>query len=90
MLHELATNAAKYGALSAPDGRIQMTWSQSSDDILTIHWTERGGPVVGRPTRQGFGSRVMDTLIQQLGGTVVFDWRNDGLCCEITVPKPQG
>jgi len=90
MLHELATNAAKYGALSAPDGRIQMTWSQSSHDILTIRWTERGGPVVRRPTRQGFGSRVMDTLIQQLGGTVVFDWRNDGLCCEITVPKPQG
>jgi len=88
-LHELTTNAAKYGALSVSGGRIQVTWSQSSHNTLAIRWAERGGPLVTRPTRQGFGSRVMDMLIQQLGGTVVFDWRNDGLCCEITVPRPQ-
>jgi len=89
-LHELATNATKYGALSVSGGRIQMTWSYSSDDTLAIRWTERGGPLVTRPTRQGFGSRVMNTLIQQIGGSIVFNWQEDGLYCEITVPRSQG
>jgi PAS domain S-box-containing protein len=89
-LHELATNAAKYGALSAPDGRLEMTWSLSSDDTLAIRWTELGGPPVAPPTQAGFGTRVMNTLIQQVGGTIACDWRNDGLRCDITVPRPQG
>lgn len=86
-LHELATNAAKYGAFSTPGGRVHITWSPSPDDELAIHWTELGGPLVAQPTRHGFGSRVMNTLIQQIGGTVTFDWREDGLSCEVIVPN---
>jgi PAS domain S-box-containing protein len=82
IVHELATNAAKYGALSVPAGSVQMTWSQSPGGELSIRWIERGGPVVTSPTRQGFGSRVMKSLIQQTGGTIAFDWRKGGLCCQ--------
>jgi two-component sensor histidine kinase len=89
-VHELATNAAKYGALSVPSGTVQMTWSQSPAGELSIRWIERGGPLVTPPTRQGFGSRVMNSLIQQFGGTIVLGWRKAGLCCNITIPKPQG
>jgi PAS domain S-box-containing protein len=89
-VHELATNAVKYGALSVPCGSVQMSWSQSPDGELAIRWTELGGPPVAPPTRQGFGSRVMNTLIQQADGTITFDWRKDGLCCTVTIPKPQG
>jgi PAS domain S-box-containing protein len=89
-VHELATNAAKYGALSLPGGSVRMTWSQSADGELAVCWRELGGPPVAAPTRNGFGSRVMRSLIQQTGGTIAFDWRKDGLCCNVTIPKPQG
>jgi two-component sensor histidine kinase len=89
-VHELTTNAAKYGALSVAAGSVQMTWSQSHDGELSIRWMERGGPLVVPPTRQGFGSRMMNSLIQQTGGTIAFDWRKAGLCCSVTIPKPQG
>jgi two-component sensor histidine kinase len=83
-VHELATNAAKYGALSVPGGIVQMSWSQSPEGPLAIRWIELGGPMVAPPTRRGFGSRVMNSLIEQTGGTIAFDWREDGLCCNIT------
>jgi PAS domain S-box-containing protein len=86
-LHELATNAAKYGALSTPDGRVRLTWSQSPNDELAIRWTERGGPPVTPPARHGFGSRVMDTLIKQIRGTIIFAWRENGLSCKVIVPR---
>jgi len=89
-VHELATNAAKYGALSVPGGSVQMSWSQSPDGALAIRWIELGGPMVAPPTRQGFGNRVMNSLIEQTGGTIAFDWREDGLCCNVTIAKPQG
>jgi two-component sensor histidine kinase len=89
-VHELATNAAKYGALSVPAGSVQMRWSQSPEGQLAIRWIELGGPMVAPPTRKGFGSRVMNTLIEQTGGIIAFDWREDGLCCNVTIPKPQG
>jgi len=94
MLHELATNAAKYGALSQPDGQICLKWSHAADDQLRLLWTERGGPAVQEPTRNGVGSRIIEGMITQLKGKVRFDWRKDGLVCEITFPvwvgeKPQ-
>jgi two-component sensor histidine kinase len=88
-LHELATNAAKYGAFSTPGGRVLITWSRSPDDEFTLRWREIDGPPAREPTRPGFGSRVMNTLIQRLGGTITFEWREDGLSCEIIIPKPQ-
>ena len=86
ILHELATNAAKYGALSVPAGKVQVEWSLA-DGRLLLRWTETGGPPVTPPTRQGFGKRVMDGIIRgQLNGDMRFDWRTEGLACEITCP----
>ena len=89
-VHELATNAAKYGAFSTPRGKMLVAWSRSPEGSITIRWTEADGPLVTPPTRKGFGSRVMNSLIQQIGGTIAFDWRENGLCCDVTVPGPQG
>ena len=85
MLHELATNAAKYGALSAAEGRIDLTWQRDTDGRLFIRWQETGGPPVQPPSRRGFGSRVIEQMVSQLRGTAHFDWRSDGLICEITM-----
>ncbi len=86
-LHELATNAAKYGALSVPDGRVHVTWSGAEKGPLTLRWTETGGPIVTSPTRKGFGTRVMERMIQdQLKGKMHFDWHASGLVCEIALP----
>lgn len=85
-LHELATNAAKYGALSAPAGHVQVQWSRAEDGKLLLRWNEFGGPPVKEPDHHGFGTRVMNTMISQLNGTMRFDWRTDGLACEIALP----
>jgi PAS domain S-box-containing protein len=85
-LHELATNAAKYGALSTPDGRVQVEWWCPANGRLILRWVETGGPAAVPPTRQGFGTRVMDRMVRaQLKGQMLFDWRPEGLACEITV-----
>jgi PAS domain S-box-containing protein len=86
-LHELATNAAKYGSLSNPGGRLQITWSR--DDALALRWSESDGPPVQAPTRSGFGRRVIETMIKQLGGTIDFDWRQHGLVFEVVLPREQ-
>ena len=84
-LHELATNAAKYGSLSAADGRVEIAWSHTSDGRLSLRWIESGGPTVTPPTHRGFGTRVMENIIAQLKGEVRFDWRDQGLGCEIAL-----
>jgi PAS domain S-box-containing protein len=85
-LHELGTNAAKYGSLSENMGQVGLEWVQSADRELVLRWTERGGPPVEPPTRKGFGSRVITGMIEQLKGKVRFDWQPGGLVCEISVP----
>jgi PAS domain S-box-containing protein len=86
-LHELATNAAKYGSLSAADGRVEITWSRTADGRLNLRWIESGGPAVTPPTHRGFGTRVIENIIAgQLKGEVRFDWRDQGLACEIVLP----
>jgi two-component sensor histidine kinase len=77
-IHELATNAAKYGALSVPGGRLAIEWSWTSDGGLALRWTETGGPAVRKPSRQGFGSELIDVLTRQLGGEANFEWRVEG------------
>jgi PAS domain S-box-containing protein len=84
-LHELATNAAKYGALSVPKGQINLKWLHEADGRLILHWREVGGPAVKAPTHQGFGTRVIERTIGQLKGKTRFDWHADGLVCEITL-----
>jgi PAS domain S-box-containing protein len=86
ILHELATNAAKYGALSTANGQIDLQWSHEAGGRLHLRWTETGGPAVETPTRKGFGARVIEQMIAQLKGKTCFDWRADGLVCEITLP----
>jgi PAS domain S-box-containing protein len=85
-LHELATNAAKYGALSAAGGRVALNWTHEAGGQLKLRWTETGGPAVAVPTRRGFGARIMEQMIAQLTGKTRFDWRPEGLVCEITLP----
>ena len=84
-LHELSTNAAKYGALSASKGEIVLTWLHEADGRLTLRWNEMGGPAVKRPTHEGFGTRIIQRTIGQLKGKARFDWRTEGLVCEITL-----
>ena len=89
-IHELATNAVKYGALSAPTGRLSITWEVDGEtgDVLMLRWAETGGPPLGgTPAKRGFGSRVLDgTLRGQLGGAVFMEWGRAGLVCKIEVP----
>lgn len=85
-VHELTTNAVKYGALSLPEGRVRIEWRLRPGGRLTICWTEQGGPPVSPPRRQGFGTRVMQRMIcGQCNGELDFDWREKGVVCEITV-----
>jgi PAS domain S-box-containing protein len=64
ILHELATNAAKYGALSVPNGQVRTEWSHEQNGQLVLRWTEKGGPPVEPPTRRGFGARVMENMVR--------------------------
>jgi two-component sensor histidine kinase len=90
ILHELATNAAKYGALLTAEGRIDLKWSHEADGRLTLRWTEMGGREVQTPTHQGFGTRVIEGMVGQLKGKTCFDWHAEGLVCEIDFPSIQG
>jgi PAS domain S-box-containing protein len=87
-LHELATNAAKYGALSTPKGRVRVGWTLSpAEGALEIKWREQGGPPTTAPQRTGFGSTVIKKLIQQqLHGSAKFHWHHEGLECVIRIP----
>jgi PAS domain S-box-containing protein len=85
-LHELATNAAKYGALSVPEGQVRVEWSCAGGQLV-LRWTEAGGPPVNPPTRRGFGTSVLETMIRDgVKGRVQLDWRVEGLACEIVIP----
>lgn len=85
-LHELCTNAAKYGALTTEAGRIELAWSSVDERRLGFTWTEAGGPATRPPTRRGFGTRVMQGIIAARGGTLDFKWRPEGLRCEFLLP----
>lgn len=89
VLHELATNAAKHGALSSPDGHLAIRWHVAAQDrqALVIDWHESGGPPVMPPQRRGFGSDLIAASItSQLGGEVDFDWAPSGLRVRLGVP----
>ncbi|MFH6784079.1 MULTISPECIES: sensor histidine kinase [Methylobacterium] len=85
-LHELATNAVKYGALSVPAGQVALSWSLA-EGRLTLRWQERGGPPVVPPTRTGFGSRLIErSLARELDGTVSLSFPREGVVCTIVAP----
>jgi PAS domain S-box-containing protein len=84
VVHELTTNAVKYGALSVSQGHIRVEWSRDTKGKFKLRWSEIDGPQVQPPKRQGFGTRVLDRAIRaQLKGEIRFDWRPEGLTCEI-------
>lgn len=84
--HELATNAAKYGALSGGEGCVSVTW-RVEDGGLSLTWRERGGPAVETPARRGFGSRLIERSLQgPLAGEARLDFAPAGLVCRITLP----
>jgi PAS domain S-box-containing protein len=86
VLHELATNAAKYGALSVPEGQVRIEWSCAEGQLMVL-WTEAGGPQVKPPTRRGFGTSAMESMIRDgAKGQVRLNWHAEGLACEITLP----
>jgi len=87
LLHEMMTNAAKYGSLSSPSGRLDVSWRLAEDGACVIEWRESGGPAVAKPTRSGFGTTLIErTLQHDLGGRVAMDFAPGGLTSEFIVP----
>ncbi|MET3711689.1 PAS domain S-box-containing protein [Sphingomonas trueperi] len=86
LFHELATNAAKYGSLSSPEGDVQILIA-AADARVRIEWRERGGPPVSVPTNDGFGTKLIElSAIKQLGGRIARDWAVDGLRLDLDLP----
>jgi two-component sensor histidine kinase len=89
-LHELATNATKYGSLSRRSGTVNLSWSlEAGNDsqVLSVLWQERGGPTVEKPKRSGFGSLLIESSIP--GARVEREFRPEGLICKIDLPLPR-
>lgn len=86
VLHELATNAAKYGALSSPEGRLIVKLVRE-DEIVTLHWVERGGPTIAEvPAQAGFGSKLEKAALNGLGATIERKWDPEGLSLSLVLP----
>lgn len=90
LVHELATNAIKYGALSDRDGRIEIRWERTADSppLLRLQWIEQGEHPVQPPANEGFGTRLIDQVTRELGATVEREWRSEGLVLRLRMPLP--
>jgi len=87
LIHELATNAVKYGALSVNTGRVDVEWGMKGSDRLFLSWKESGGPAVSPPKQKGFGSSLITTVTGlQLGGEVEIDWHPAGIAVSASFP----
>jgi two-component sensor histidine kinase len=89
IVHELATNSAKYGALAGPVGKLAICWS-ASDGRMSVDWRESDGPVVAPLTHRGFGTRLLSRALSQFGGTIKSKFEPTGLICEMSLMLPQG
>lgn len=89
IIHELATNSLKYGALSSETGTLDVSSSGHEEDDVIVVWTERGGPPVERPTGPGgFGSKLINrAMLAQLNGTITCDWAKDGVVVTLTINR---
>ncbi|MGE8941397.1 PAS domain S-box protein [Leptospira interrogans] len=93
-LHELATNAAKYGALSKLAGRVRVVWSitdaavPGGKPMVEFSWVERSGPAVRPPERRGFGTRLVEASAEQLGGRITLEYKPEGFECRCVLPLP--
>jgi len=89
-LHELATNAVKYGALSTPTGTVQIAWQlDASKHVLTLKWRERGGPRIGEPSKIGFGSRLLQSTFSGDGECAVAEFAAEGVTWTLKLPDVQ-
>ena len=86
VFHELATNAAKYGALSAPGGRLEVSWRVAGDEIA-VEWVESGGPEVTVPKRRSFGSNLIERSLGGFGGSAKLEFAPGGVICRMALPK---
>ncbi|RSU46925.1 HWE histidine kinase domain-containing protein, partial [Sphingobium yanoikuyae] len=87
VIHELMTNAAKYGALSVPEGRLDISWTYNETDGCEIRWTESGGPRTKAPKRQGFGSKLIQTtMVYDLGGRADLTFPPTGMTASLVIP----
>ena len=92
ILHELCTNALKYGALSNADGRVAISWTTAPDErgtAINLTWVETGGPPVHPPQQDGFGSRLIGSLTQQMNGGFKTEYAPTGIVCEVRLVTPQ-
>ncbi len=86
-IHELATNAAKYGSLSEAGGRVSVTWEKLEDDFAGLTWEESGGPVVDKPTRSGFGTNLIEKIVaHELRNPVDLQFHASGVVCKLKIP----
>lgn len=87
-VHEMCTNSLKYGALSVPEGRISIAWgADPANERFVFEWREHDGPPVTPPTRQGFGTKLVERgLAAELGGEVALSYPVEGLVCRFTAP----
>jgi two-component sensor histidine kinase len=88
-LHELATNAGKYGALSSGDGRVHIAWrfDTANEPVLLMSWLEEGGPMVAPPARKGFGQMVIGRMVEAaVDGTAEIDYRESGFSWRLSAP----
>ncbi|TLU70756.1 HWE histidine kinase domain-containing protein [Lichenicoccus roseus] len=86
-IHELATNGAKYGAFSAPAGRVAVGWRRAGDGGVELSWTEIGGPLVEQPKRRGFGSTLIEqALAMETGGRAIVHYMRTGVVCDVFLP----
>ena len=86
LVHELATNAVKYGALGSEEGRVRIVWKEDADGNLTLSWNETGGPPATEPTRKGFGTRLIESIVlREFSGALEPVYRDEGFSCKITL-----
>ncbi len=89
-IHELATNATKYGALSVPGGKVRITWALDRDDLVSLRWVERGGPLVSQPRSRGFGTDLIEKIVaHELRHPVELQFEEQGVTCTLFVPVRQ-
>lgn len=86
VVHELVTNAVKYGALSHAAGGVDVRWALAADGGLDLRWSETGSCLKGAPGRRGFGVSMVERALRHLNGEAVFEWRREGVVCEIRLP----
>jgi two-component sensor histidine kinase len=86
LVHELSTNAVKYGALSSDTGTVTIDWREQPNGCLTLAWRETGGPPAAEPVRKGFGTRLIESIVSgELGGTYEPSFREQGFSCIVTL-----